>query len=415
MAEKRDTKSRKRRMVKKQIGVSEKTAVKVHGHKVTQKQKICLFVLALLILTAVITGVFLRTAIVRKLNKDFEKGETLCRQAEFEEALNITDRISSEYPRFRKMAVSCLRGVCLSRSGHVQEAKTLWEKAVSGNPDNKYYPWCLYELARLREIDGLYNEAVESYLKITSDFEESDIVPEIAMSLGNCYAKTKKWQEAREKYEGLISSSMENSTAEKAKKELGDLNIKLILSPHETEDTEVYEVRAGDSLERIANKRNTTVELIKRANRLTRKMLPLGKRLVLTPANFEIDVDADKNVLTLKLNGRFFKEYPIGTGKFKCTPTGSFKIVNKQIKPVWYAEGGVFPYGHQENILGTRWMGLDKTGYGIHGTTKPETVGKHASRGCIRMYNKDVEELFMLITVGTPVFITGTAASGVEE
>lgn len=415
MVEKREAKSRKRRIVKKQIGIPEKTAGSAHGHNVTQKQKICLFALTLLILIAVIAGVFLRIAILRKLNKDFEKGEFLCRQAKFEEALNTIDRIYGEYPRFRKMAVSCLRGVCLSRLGHVQEAKTLWEEAVSGNPDSKYYPWCLYELAHLREIDGMYKEAIESYLKIASDFEESGIVTEIAMSLGNCYAKTKKWQEARKKYEDMISFCKDSSTVDKARKELGDLNIKLILSPYETEDTEVYEVRAGDSLEKIANKRNTTVELIKKANRLTSVMLPLGKRLVLTPSNFEVDVDADKNVLTLKLNGRFFKEYPIGTGKFKCTPTGSFKIVNKQTKPVWYAEGGIFPYGHQENILGTRWMGLDKTGYGIHGTTKPETVGMHASQGCIRMYNKDVEELFMLITVGTPVFITGTPASGEEE
>ena len=360
MAEKREAKNRKRRMVKNQVGISEKTAERAHGHNVTQKQKICLFALTLLILTAVIAGVFLRIAIFGKLNKDFEKGEFLCQQAKFEEALNIIDRICMEYPRFRKRAVSYLKGVCLSRLGHVQEAKTLWEKAVSGSPDSKYYPWCLYELAHLREIDGMYKEAIESYLKIASDFEESGIVPEIALGLGNCYAKTKKWQEARKKYEDLILVCKDSSAVDKAKKELGDLNIKLILSPYETEDTEVYEVRAGDSLEKIANKRNTTVELIKKANRLTSEMLPLGKRLVLTPANFEIDVDADKNVLILKLNGRFFKEYPIGTGKFKCTPTGSFKIVNKQTKPVGYAEGGIFPYGHRKNILGTRWMGVDK-------------------------------------------------------
>lgn len=73
------------------------------------------------------------------------------------------------------------------------------------------------------------------------------------------------------------------------------------------------------------------------------------------------------------------------------TPLGNFKIVNKVINP-----GGPF---------GVRWMGLSIPGYGIHGTNNPPSIGTRASNGCIRMYNKDVIEVFNKVPIGTPVQI----------
>ena len=382
---------------------------------VTAKQRKHLKLLIFLIVIGIAAGVFLRIAIGRKLLVDLKKGEVLYSEGMVEDALQVLEKISGNYPRFQRRAVSYLYAVCLNELGRVPEAKALWEKVLKSRPDNEYYPASWYQLAYLDETSGQYDEAAKVYEKILSDFGDSDIVPEVLVRLGHCYEKFKKWKDARQKY-GEVLLSYQNTPAEKkAKKAFGDLNIRLIFSPYITEEAKVYEVKAGDTLEKIANEFNTTVSLIRKANKLAGHMLPFGKRLKVTPGNFTIHVDADSNVLTLKLNGKFFKEYPVGTGKFECTPIGTFKIINKQSKPVWYAEDGIYPYGHPKNILGTRWMGLDKTGYGIHGTTLPETVGKHASRGCIRLYNRDVEELFMLATVGTSVVITGTTVADVEE
>jgi len=55
------------------------------------------------------------------------------------------------------------------------------------------------------------------------------------------------------------------------------------------------------------------------------------------------------------------------------------------------------------NPLGTRWMGLGYKGYGIHGTNMPLSIGKAASHGCIRMRNRDVEDLFNRVEVGDAV------------
>ncbi len=89
------------------------------------------------------------------------------------------------------------------------------------------------------------------------------------------------------------------------------------------------------------------------------------------------------------------KKYVVATGK-KDTPTpiGSFKIVQKGL----WGEG-----------FGTRWLGLNVPWgkYGIHGTNRPQSIGLNASHGCIRMANRDAEELYSIVKIGTSVAIVG--------
>lgn len=103
-----------------------------------------------------------------------------------------------------------------------------------------------------------------------------------------------------------------------------------------------------------------------------------------------------KNTLYLKEGEYIIEQYPISPGKEDSpTPIGEFKIIEKSSG--W---GGGF---------GSRWIGLNVPwgNYGIHGTNKPWLIGKRVSSGCIRMKNKDVENLFEKVTIGTPVKITG--------
>ncbi|MBR2215070.1 MAG: L,D-transpeptidase family protein [Selenomonadaceae bacterium] len=100
--------------------------------------------------------------------------------------------------------------------------------------------------------------------------------------------------------------------------------------------------------------------------------------------------------------------YPIATGKISTpTPTGYYKILSKDVNPTWTDptdHENVIPSGPY-NPLGYRWMQI-KGNYGIHGTNNPSSIGKHVSNGCIRMNESDVEALFDLVSVGTPVEIT---------
>ncbi len=102
-------------------------------------------------------------------------------------------------------------------------------------------------------------------------------------------------------------------------------------------------------------------------------------------------------------------EYPIAVGK-KDTPTplGTYSIINKIPNPTWYPKGSDPIEPGKENPLGTCWMGLSLKGYGIHGTNVPQSIGKEASHGCIRMKKMDLEELFQMVLVGTSVTIIDT-------
>jgi lipoprotein-anchoring transpeptidase ErfK/SrfK len=84
------------------------------------------------------------------------------------------------------------------------------------------------------------------------------------------------------------------------------------------------------------------------------------------------------------------------------SPTGVYKIVTSIPDPTWYGKGKVIGPG-RNNPLGTRWLGLSLKGYGIHGTNNPASIGHNASHGCVRMRNRDVEELFAMVGVGDQV------------
>jgi len=107
-----------------------------------------------------------------------------------------------------------------------------------------------------------------------------------------------------------------------------------------------------------------------------------------------IEIDVAKHTLTVFSDNQPIKKFPVGTGKSGTpSPLGEWKIVQKSTKI-----GGPF---------GTRWMRLSVPWgtFGVHGTNQPNSIGWSSSHGCIRMRNKDVEALYPLIPVGTPVKI----------
>lgn len=120
-----------------------------------------------------------------------------------------------------------------------------------------------------------------------------------------------------------------------------------------------------------------------------------------------IVVSVPDRKLALVENGRVVKIYPVAVGAPDSpSPTGEFRIIQRLTAPTYYAPGVVIPPG-PENPLGPRWIGLSLKGYGIHGTNQPRSIGQHASHGCIRMRNRDVQELFELVRAGDVVELHG--------
>lgn len=193
----------------------------------------------------------------------------------------------------------------------------------------------------------------------------------------------------------------------------GRIHVKLFLSSTPTSWKKTYVIQPGDSLNRIARRNKTTVDLIRKMNDIEGDLIYPGRHLLLPAAPFVVRVDKSAKTLDLTMNGKLFKRYSVGLGVNGRTPTGTFHTVVHQKNPDWTPPGGgIIPFGDPRNLIGTRWMSIqdptrpDIKGFGIHGTPARDSIGTDTSNGCIRMLNEDVEEVFMLIPRGTEVVIS---------
>jgi len=126
-----------------------------------------------------------------------------------------------------------------------------------------------------------------------------------------------------------------------------------------------------------------------------------------------IVVNREQNRLYLFEGTTLFRTFPVATGQaIYPTPKGTWHIVVKWKNPWWYPPTqdawarGLKPVPPGPgNPLGTRWMGLDAPGVGIHGTDEPSSIGYSASHGCIRMQVPDAEWLFDHVDIGTTVYV----------
>jgi L,D-transpeptidase catalytic domain len=132
---------------------------------------------------------------------------------------------------------------------------------------------------------------------------------------------------------------------------------------------------------------------------------PAAESRIRSPRLVVVSVQDRK--LAVTESGNVLAIFPIAVGAPSSpSPSGEFTIVTRVQNPSYYHRGSVIPSG-KENPVGTRWLGLNKKGYGIHGTNAPHSIGQAASHGCIRLRNQDVERLFTLLEIGDRVQIHG--------
>ncbi|OHB39716.1 MAG: hypothetical protein A2069_02755 [Planctomycetes bacterium GWB2_41_19] len=248
----------------------------------------------------------------------------------------------------------------------------------------------------------------EEFKPIEKPVEKKQEAP--SLDIVDKYLKEGKKYEARNALSDIFINKAIQEKQKEIKELLDKLNEELIFSSSPFPDATMYTVQAGDIMARIAKQFNTNYELIIRINNKSPTRLNIGDKLKILTGKTKLLISKSDFTLTLLLNDHYVKQYRIGTGKNDKTPVGTFEVKNKMKEPVWYSpNGGIFPYGHPENILGTRWMGFkdkpDLYGYGIHGTTLPDSIGTASSNGCVRMLNRDVEELYDFVTLDTEIII----------
>ncbi len=344
-------------------------------------------------------------------------GMDLFQKKQYAEAQQKLEKCYKEAPQGELKDRSLLfLSRCYTEQGNREKAIESWNKMTENSFMRSHHPEAFYSLASLRSAGGTDEErqgAGDYYKKAIAAAPKSRFAHLSEIALADRMVDRGGLVEAREVLEKLEAKKLEYPELRKASYKL---NMKMLFSPIITTvpRSEYYVVREGDTLEAMSKRVGTTTDLLQESNRIgDPRMIQIGKRIKVITDKFRLEVSRSNNILKLMSGDVVLNEYRIGTGKFDSTPLGRFKITDKVKEPPWFRQGRVIPYGDPENVLGTRWMKLeiadgqkDLSGYGIHGTDDESSIGKQSSEGCIRLINRDVEELFKIVPLDTEVVIT---------
>lgn len=176
---------------------------------------------------------------------------------------------------------------------------------------------------------------------------------------------------------------------------------------------DVYVVKSGDNPNAIAARYKLPGEGVMLLNNIRDpSKLRLDQKLVVPREAFHARISKSKLRLDLYLGDTYVRSYPVGLGG-AATPEGGWRVKNRLANPTYYppasaSEKRIIPPHDPRNPLGERWIGLEgasgqavgSDGYGIHGTSDPDSIGKNVSLGCVRMHNADVRFVYALLSPG---------------
>lgn len=172
-----------------------------------------------------------------------------------------------------------------------------------------------------------------------------------------------------------------------------------------------YSVKTGDNLVNIARKCKVPYQFICRINHIDDpRRLRVGQKIKLVQGPVRIKVKKTEFKMYVFLQDVLFASYDVGLGKNNKTPVGRWMVEDRIQRPLYVDPDTNKVYGpnDKDNPTGGYWLRLKgiegetvgRTGFGIHGTTEPESIGKFMSKGCVRMRNEEVAEVFNMLVPG---------------
>jgi lipoprotein-anchoring transpeptidase ErfK/SrfK len=238
--------------------------------------------------------------------------------------------------------------------------------------------------------------------------------------------------EARDILNKALSKPMTTQQMLSVKTKLTDLSVDWLFSRKILENDPLcvaYRVESGEYLANIARDNKVPHEILQKINRIADPTrLAAGATIKLIRGPFHAKIYLESKTLDLYLQDTFVKTYRIGIGQEDTkTPTGLWRVKpnGKLERAPWPdpVSGKFIHYGEPGYALGERWIGLDgikgpcegRIGFGIHGTNEPESIGKASSRGCIRLLNEDVIELYNMLSNGISEVVVLREAPTVKE
>jgi lipoprotein-anchoring transpeptidase ErfK/SrfK len=219
---------------------------------------------------------------------------------------------------------------------------------------------------------------------------------------------------ARDKLSGVLSMAMATEQLRAAKEQLSELADKWLFSSTVCAGDslcDTYLVQPGDNLEAIGRRYKVPYETLMHINRIPdARNLQAGQRIKVIHGPFHVRIYRSTFTLDLYLQNTFVRSFKVALGApGNETPTGSWRVQagGKLVQPPWYDKRANRSYQptDPDYPLGARWIELDgldgdakgRTGFAIHGTKDPDSIGKQVSQGCVRMNDRDVILLYDLL------------------
>jgi lipoprotein-anchoring transpeptidase ErfK/SrfK len=207
------------------------------------------------------------------------------------------------------------------------------------------------------------------------------------------------------------------SDARRIREKLAEIANETIFSKRVVEGdplADTYTIQAGDHLINVAKNYHTPYEIIMELNGIQdARRIRENQRIKVLNGPFNAAIQLSEFRMDIYLQDLYVRSYRVGLGARLGTPAGKWKVKNKLKNPTFfppdsYGEKRVIAADDPDNPLGERWIGLEgvegeaigQEGFGIHGTIEPNSIGKAASLGCVRMLNEDVEFVYGLLSAG---------------
>jgi hypothetical protein len=251
------------------------------------------------------------------------------------------------------------------------------------------------------------DEPAPAMQRASSLAEVQRVLTTVASALhGNGETREESLHEGYKRLSGILEGPLPIEERERAIKLFHSITDELFLSPVHNEFSENYVVRRGDSYARIAGGRGISVNLLWDLNNRPRGHTALhpGENLKVPKGQPSLVVRKADFTASLYLGENLVRQYIIAHGQNDNTPVGTTTINSMTIDPEKSSRGPNDPV----NEMKLRWIGWasyagGRSGFGFHGTQYPDSIPGMTSRGCIRMKDSDVIELYDIVRIGNKV------------
>lgn len=373
-------------------------------------------IFALVVLAVVVASLAGGAAYILEQRKLQEVGRTIAlaedklNSGSIDQAIDMLRRAQAE----RKVdRTTYLLGKALAKQGKHEEASNYYQTLLRDFPKSNFTADATLELAR-HELNFKRDKvaATTHLADILRYWPKSDAADFALVMLAEISLAENDEKQARSNLE-IVMRKKDSPARSDAEFLMGDFNMQRLKSPEAAPGDELYTIKQGDTLWVMERKLKVPLDLLVGINGLDNpQALKVGKQIRVPNIDISIVVNKVDRTLTLRNGGEFLKKYRVGIHQDPTmVPTGNFTIRKKHAKGLDYVNTETretIKAGQPDNPYGKRFLEIRER-VGIHGTDDEERVGKPVSKGFVVMTNEDIDEVYALVDVKTPVTIIGNA------